>query len=194
MPKVSEEHLAARRAEILEGARRAFAKHGYEGATVARLEEESGLSRGAIFNYFGSKEDIFVALVERDQERISKIWAGEAYAAALRSISAEDPAWLGVYIEPTRRMRTAPDFARRRREAGASVRGVVEEWLERARERGELRSDLPAETVGTFLGIVIDGLAVRAAAGLELPDLDDVLRLVADATAGPARLAAQSRS
>ena len=38
MPKVSEAHLDARRAEILEGARRAFARHGYEGATVARLE------------------------------------------------------------------------------------------------------------------------------------------------------------
>src|SRR6266853_993512 len=38
MPKVSEAHLASRRAEIIEGARRAFATYGYEGATVARLE------------------------------------------------------------------------------------------------------------------------------------------------------------
>src|SRR3954449_8077083 len=66
MPKVSEQHLAARRAEILEGARRAFAKHGYEGATVARLEEETGLSRGAIFHYFDSKLDLFVELASSD--------------------------------------------------------------------------------------------------------------------------------
>jgi TetR/AcrR family transcriptional regulator, transcriptional repressor of aconitase len=43
MPKVSEEHLQARREEILDGARRTFARHGYEGATVALLEEEIGL-------------------------------------------------------------------------------------------------------------------------------------------------------
>lgn len=43
--------------EILEAARRCFARHGYEGATVRPLEQESGLSRGAIFNYFASKEE-----------------------------------------------------------------------------------------------------------------------------------------
>ena len=42
MPKVSEDHLAARRAQILDGARRCFAEHGYEGATVRRLEEAIG--------------------------------------------------------------------------------------------------------------------------------------------------------
>src|SRR5262245_61930626 len=186
MPKVSDEHKERRREQILDGARRCFARHGYEGATVARLEQESGLSRGAIFNYFGSKEDIFVALVERDQERLGRIWAEEGYAAALRDISSEEPAWLGLYIEATRRMRTDPEFANRRREAGSSVRGVVQEWLERARDSGEIRDDIPAETVGTFLGVVIDGLAVRAAAGLDLPDLDVVLRLVEDATGGAA--------
>jgi AcrR family transcriptional regulator len=49
MPKISEERRAERREQILAGARRCFAEHGYEGATVARLEEAIGL-RGAIFN------------------------------------------------------------------------------------------------------------------------------------------------
>jgi AcrR family transcriptional regulator len=195
VPKVTEEHRARRREEILAAARRCFAEHGYEGATVARLERESGLSRGAIFNYFGSKEDIFVALVERDQERLGRIWLDEGYAAAVREIVEEDPAWLGVYVEATRRLRTDPEFARRRRDAAANKREVVVEWLERARASGEIRDDVPAETVGTFLGIVIDGLAVRAAAGRPLPDLDVLLSLVADATtpkaaARPARRAA----
>ena len=48
--------------QILDGARRAFAEHGYEGATVAGLEREIGLSRGAIFSYFPTKLDLFVAL------------------------------------------------------------------------------------------------------------------------------------
>ena len=70
MPKVSQEHLDARRAEILEGARRAFARHGYDGATVARLEEEIGLSRGAIFHYFDGKLDLFAALANSDNARL----------------------------------------------------------------------------------------------------------------------------
>ena len=52
MPKVSREHVEARRAQILEGARRAFARFGYEGATVPRLEREIDLSHGAIFSYY----------------------------------------------------------------------------------------------------------------------------------------------
>ncbi|MBD0324688.1 MAG: TetR family transcriptional regulator, partial [Aldersonia sp.] len=44
MPKVSEDHLAARRSQILDGARRCFAEYGFEGATVRRLEEATGLS------------------------------------------------------------------------------------------------------------------------------------------------------
>jgi len=62
VPKVSQEHLEARRAEILDGARRAFAEYGYDGATVARLEQATGLSRGAIFHYFSDKKELFVAL------------------------------------------------------------------------------------------------------------------------------------
>lgn len=184
MPKVSEEHRNRRREEILDAARRCFARHGYEGATVARLEEETGLSRGAIFNYFASKEDIFLQLVERDQERLGRVWLEEGYAEAVRQIVAEDPAWLGVYLESARRLRTDPEFKRRRAAAGAEIERALYTWLEQAGERGELRADLPAKTLGTFLGIVVDGLAVRAAAGLELPDIDQVLMLVEDATSG----------
>ncbi len=65
MPKISDERKTERREQILAGARRCFAENGYEGATVARLEEATGLSRGAIFNYFASKEDLFVELAVR---------------------------------------------------------------------------------------------------------------------------------
>ena len=187
MPKVSEEHRTRRREEILEAARRCFARFGYEGATVARLERESGLSRGAIFNYFESKDDLFVALVERDQERIGRVWLEQGYAAAVREIVDEDPAWIGVYVEAARRLRTDEDFRQRRRDAGAGMEHALGEWLQGARESGELRDDLPAETVGTFLALVIDGLAVRAAAGVPVTDLEAILTLVADATAPPRR-------
>ena len=73
MPKISDERKAERREQILEGARRCFAEHGYEGATVVKLEREIGLSRGAIFNYFPSKEDLFLELAARDTTRVSEV-------------------------------------------------------------------------------------------------------------------------
>ncbi|HEV2824926.1 MAG TPA: helix-turn-helix domain-containing protein, partial [Actinomycetota bacterium] len=69
MPRVSQDYLEAQRAEILEGARRCFAAHGYGEATVVRLEEATGRSRGAIFHHFPTKLDLFLAVLERDAER-----------------------------------------------------------------------------------------------------------------------------
>src|SRR3990170_8952193 len=94
MPKVSTEHKQRRREEILEGAQRVFARHGYEGATVARLEEEIGLSRGAIFNYFAGKEALFVAVFGESSSRLVEIWLERGFRALLDALVPEDPDWL----------------------------------------------------------------------------------------------------
>ena len=87
MPKVSEEHLQARRDQILEGARRAFARHGYEGTTVSLLEQEIGLSRGAIFNYFPDKWALFFELAVRDQYRLTTLLMEEGFDATIRHLA-----------------------------------------------------------------------------------------------------------
>src|SRR5437764_165342 len=99
MPKVTQEHLDARRAEILAGARRAFAEHGYEGATVARLEEATGLSRGAIFHYFENKNDLFVELAMEMNTRFGDLLVDSGLHAAFRALTAESPEWLAG-LEP----------------------------------------------------------------------------------------------
>ena len=76
MPKVSQDHLTARRRQILDAARSAFARHGYEGATVRVLEDEVGLSRGAIFHHFADKEALFIALAAEDAAEMAEMVAG----------------------------------------------------------------------------------------------------------------------
>jgi AcrR family transcriptional regulator len=96
---VTQEHLDARRKEILDGARRAFAEHGYEGATVARLEEATGLSRGAIFHYFENKNDLFVELAIEMNTRFGDILLESGVDEAFRALMAVNPEWLAVLIE-----------------------------------------------------------------------------------------------
>ena len=79
MPKVSAEHVEARRAQIREGARRCFARWGYDGATVPRLEREIGLSHGAIFNHFDDKHDLFLELALREHQRWDRIWHEDGF-------------------------------------------------------------------------------------------------------------------
>jgi len=184
MPKVSQEHLDARRAEILEGARRAFSRYGYEGATVARLEEEIGLSRGAIFHYFDSKLDLFVELAYADNNRYVSLLTEEGIEAVLRAIAGADRDWLNVLIETEVRMRHDPELERRM--AGMQERAQEEQRdrllasFEQAQAEGRMRSDLELGDVVDFTTVLINGLAVRVANGDPI-SIDAFVRLVNDA-------------
>ncbi len=187
MPKLSEQAKEARREQILEAARRVFAAHGYEGATVVRLEQESGLSRGAIFNWFGSKDDLFLALADRDADRLGRLWADEGLSAVVRALVEEDPDWLGTNLELVRRMRADESFRERWKQRAPEAEERIKARLEAARDAGELRDDLPLDSIGAFIGLVMDGLALRLAAGFPAPKAETVLELLESAIGGRAR-------
>jgi TetR/AcrR family transcriptional regulator, transcriptional repressor of aconitase len=62
MPKVSEEHLAARRRQILDAALVCFSRGGFHQTSMQAIFEQSGLSPGAVYRYFKSKEEIVEAI------------------------------------------------------------------------------------------------------------------------------------
>lgn len=63
-PKVSEDYLLARRQQILDAAVVSFARLGFHETTLEHIREEAGLSRGAVYHYFKSKDEIIAALQE----------------------------------------------------------------------------------------------------------------------------------
>jgi AcrR family transcriptional regulator len=177
MPKVSEAHLESRRAQILAGARRAFARYGYEGATVARLEEEIGLSRGAIFNYYRDKWALFLALATEDQHVFVDLLVGEGLDALIRRLANENPDWLAVYFELARRMRTDPELMREMRDRAPDDSRRADGYIESMRERGAFRSDVDVTALAAFINIVTNGVALASSLGLRL-DVDGLLKLV----------------
>ena len=181
VPKVSDDQLAARRGAILDAARRAFARHGYEGATVKVLEAETGLSRGAIFHHFRDKEALFLALAEDDAARTAEVVAEAGLVQVMRDLREKDAGWLGVQLEVRRKLRTDPDFAERWAERQEAVRTATEERLTRQREAGVVRSDVPVPILADFLRLVLDGLVSSRATGMPVDHLDGVLDLVEDA-------------
>jgi AcrR family transcriptional regulator len=60
---------ARSREVVLDAAERLMAEQGYDAATVARLVEEAGIPPSSIYHYFGSKEGILLAVMERGAER-----------------------------------------------------------------------------------------------------------------------------
>src|SRR5512143_3703890 len=69
MPKVTEAHSAARRQQIIDAAYRCFARKGFHQATMRDIYTEAGLSAGAVYHYFKSKEDIIQASFVFDYQR-----------------------------------------------------------------------------------------------------------------------------
>jgi len=182
VPKRSEEHLEARRRQILDGARAAFSRYGYEGATVAKLEEETGLSRGAIFNYYPSKLELFYALSTSDEARVLRVLVDRGIDGALREIAAENPDWLGVYLEHTRRLRTDEEFRKRWKTRNPELEAQADEYLARLQAEGTIRSDLTRPQIGGFVGLIADGIALQTSAGFPV-DVEPIITLVRDALA-----------
>lgn len=57
------------RERVLDAAERIMAARGFEAATLARVVEESGIPMSSVYHYFGSKETILLAVMERGAER-----------------------------------------------------------------------------------------------------------------------------
>lgn len=186
MPRVSQDHLDARRRQILDGARMCFARHGYEGATVRKLEETIGLSRGAIFHHFRDKETLFLALAEDDASRMADVVAEQGLVQVMRRLlsgDSEHPAdWLGTRLEVSRRLRTDPEFRERWAERSRQLTEATRNRLLSKRETGRLREDVDVDVLTAFLELVLEGLVSHLAMGLPADDLGPVLDLVEETT------------
>lgn len=55
-----------KRRQILTGAREVFLAGGFDGASMGEIARTAGVSKGTLYVYFGSKEDLFAALVREE--------------------------------------------------------------------------------------------------------------------------------
>ncbi|MSQ12054.1 MAG: TetR/AcrR family transcriptional regulator [Dehalococcoidia bacterium] len=78
MPKVTQQYLDTRRQQILDAAIICFSKNGFHKTTMQDIYRECGLSPGALYRYFASKDDIIAALCDDAQRR-----EAQAFQAAL---------------------------------------------------------------------------------------------------------------
>ncbi len=106
MPRRSEEYRARRRRQILDAAVSCFARRGLHHATMADIIAEAGLSAGAVYCYFVSKDEIIAAIAaERHREeaaRLARLAGRDDLLAALHEFAHDYFIWLS---EPDERLR-----------------------------------------------------------------------------------------
>ena len=185
MPIVSESELSRRRHDILVGARRCFAEHGYEGATVRLLEQATGKSRGAIFHHFGDKESLFLALAQEDAARQAEVVAQNGLVEVMREMldHPERHDWLATRLEITSLLRTDPSFAARWKENQSVRDEAVRARLASNADKGRLQDDVGIDTLAIYLEVFMDGFINRLALG-DTAELENVLDLVEQSIRG----------
>lgn len=169
MPKrlTREDKRAANRGLILHAARDVFGRRGYHAATIEDIAEHAGLSNGAIYYNFNSKQDLFLALLdERIEERAhavtASLGAGNTDAQArdvVRSLKA-NRTWRLLFLEFVTYAARNPTFAKKLRAQRAKMRSALNAALER-RLANQPARNVPVEDLALILIALVNGLAIE---------------------------------
>jgi AcrR family transcriptional regulator len=166
----------ATRAFILQTAAEVFAERGYADTTLAELIARSGLTKGAFYFHFASKEQLAYAVLEEKQrqwlqlvreqilKRPTAIEQLRMLGPALIKLHRDDPSAYSA-SRLSRDLGRMPDLAH-------NVRSLMNSWIEliagiiaQAQQEGGLPADLDPIALATILVAATDGLK----------DLSDIL-------------------
>lgn len=172
MPKLKPATQVARRAHILDAAEQCFARQGFHRTTMQDICKAAGVSAGAVYVYFSSKEDLIAGICERDRTKLAGELAELAEApnlmAALGQLAqhyaVEQPAYKRVLViemglESTRNPAIAAIFQ-------ATDRFCVDSFaklFDRARAEGRIAPTLDSRTLANVLSTIGDGIFWRRA-------------------------------
>ncbi|KIZ16603.1 TetR/AcrR family transcriptional regulator [Streptomyces natalensis] len=189
MPRITAGRREAKRAEIVAAARRCFARDGFHQTSMPDIAAEAGVSAGAPYRYFTSKEEIILAIagdafrlifepVERLAESADAPSVAELVAAALGTISGEtvqDATGREVAVEELLRcvVQTWAEVLRNDEVRGPAaegfekVRATIADALRRGRAAGTAPAAIdPDRAARVVMGLLHGFLLQRVAFGL----------------------------
>lgn len=183
MPKVSAQYRDERRAHILAAARRCFVRDGFHQTSMQDLVREAGMSSGAVYRYFDSKDSMIVAIAEENLDHVVAIMrssvqrgvgAGAALAAAMEYVAARhaDDGFGAIALLVWAEALRNPTLATRLRESFAAGFDALAEIV-RASSGGrtELAPEVLANTLTCLLPGYILEMTIRGAEAVEaIPD------------------------
>jgi TetR/AcrR family acrAB operon transcriptional repressor len=158
----------SRRNRILDAAVRLFTRHGYDKTSVAEIAQEAGISKGAIYLHFESKDALFHALLRREMLRYAEDWHSRIEADPNGGTIG------GIYRHILAAVKANPliraVFTQDRRILGKHVRSSAvgpgqartidlrAEFLRRMKEEGVVRSDIDAYSTAYLMSVFVVGI------------------------------------
>ncbi|WBB65068.1 TetR/AcrR family transcriptional regulator [Micromonospora sp. WMMD812] len=174
MPRVSEEHRAARRQQIVEAARRCFLREGFHRTSMQDVIAEAGLSVGAVYRYFPSKTDLINAIAEqaiggagrvlteltRQDPPVPLLAVLDRVLAYVETQLADDGA-LRIAIQVWGEAQRDPALAAFVAETYAGFREHFTGLVRRAQRSGDLPADADPEATGAALFGLVPGWFIQ---------------------------------
>jgi AcrR family transcriptional regulator len=204
MARVTAETKQSTREQLLAAAAHEFGRAGLERANIDAISIAAGFAKGTIYNYFVSKEELFLAVVEQAAAQATASAAlapVEATARRRLQLTLESfCAWAGAHDAFARVLvreclMGTPGLYPRVIGAEAPLVDELGAILQAGARDGELRADLPAELLALAIAGLTDlALVQHWATGGSSPTLEQipelVLRLLLDAPPGAVRAGA----
>lgn len=170
--KVTEQHVEARKNQILDAAWECFAELGYHQTTMAAIAAAAGLSAGALYLYFENKDALLMAIGERSRSISREIVAAARAESTdpLTALNAVGRTMLAVFSDPRFAEATRvnieiwPELLRNEpladglRKDLSFWKGAVDAFLQEAQAAGELRADVDTRAVTLLLIAAWEGL------------------------------------
>jgi AcrR family transcriptional regulator len=169
------------RARLLQAASEVFAEHGYDRASLEDVAAAAGLTKGAVYSSFASKDELFYALMlERIDERLALVAAAvdrqttlpdttRDAGASLAELISSQADWQLLFIEFWARAVRDPalrkEFARHRRAA----RELIAAFLEQQAARLGIELPAPTDQLAVAVLALSNGIAIE-----QLADPDTV--------------------
>lgn len=178
MTKVTQAHIDARTNVIREAAEKIFAEKGFSGATMQDIAKEAGLSAGAIYRYFPSKEALIEALsaeqAGRMAETIDSIRAKGDTATVLHGLAdtffrpLEDPEGFldqCIEFELTSEARRNPHVRATRNRSYASMVQGFTAVIRRGQAEGAIAKNMDPDSTARLMIAAFEGLTMQLAVG-----------------------------
>jgi AcrR family transcriptional regulator len=173
MPRVSQEHLDARRRQILDAARTCFVRDGFHATSMQDVLREAELSAGAVYRYFKGKDEIILAIARDALSRLADVVASSTEQTeppppdevmgrifeVLEDLGRQGFSRLAVQIwSEALRNEAIGDEVRR---AYAGLREAMYDLVRTYQAQGRIDDAADAEEVGRVLVAIVPGFVLQ---------------------------------
>jgi len=179
MPKVVPEYKEEARARILSAANQVFGEKGYRQATMDDVARKLGVSKGALYLYFASKEELFEAICKSEPLAFKEILyssfsenkqpldsAGEFFDKMLKRYGSDSGLSFEIFSEASHN----PTLRRVLKKTQDDYATTLRTYLEEGRKRGFIDKDLDLHPLTYALIGLWNGIETLIVTGLPVDD------------------------